>query len=405
MTEGGGFAPRFLSILAANAREAFESLRRARLRTALGLIGVMIGISSVIVMVSLGEIAKAESRKQFESLGTDLVLIRDPEGRGERIEIPHALEMAAEAPSIREAAPRTFGYGSFRHAGREVGRGPIQGVSQSFATVNRLSTEEGRFISDLDTDRHWCVVGAEVAEKMREAGADRIPGEIVQVEEVLFTVVGVLEHQEENYALPVQLNANKSVFIPITTSMRIVNQPWVEVIIARSSDGAHYETVTEDVRSFFRTRSPELEPDVVTARQLIEQMEAQMEVFTLLLGSVGSISLIVGGIGIMNIMLVSVAERRTEIAVRRALGARRWDIRGQFLIESVILTSVGGVLGIVLGLVATWAITRFTGWDFLISGISVASGLTTAVAVGLFFGFQPAHQAARMDPIAGLQGQ
>ncbi len=405
MTEGGGFVPRYFLILVVNAREAFKSLRRARLRTALGLIGVMIGISSVIVMVSLGEIAKAESRKQFESLGTDLVLIRSSGNRGGRIEIQHALEMAEKVPSIREAAPRTLEYGSFRYAGREVGSGLIQGVSQSFMIVNRLSTEEGRFISDLDTDRHWCVVGAEVAKKMREAGAERILGEIVQVRELLFTVVGVLEHQEENYALPVQLNVSNSVFIPITTSTRMISQPGVEAIIARSSDGVHYERATEDVRSFFRIRSPELELDVVTARQLIEQVETQMEVFTLLLGSVGSISLIVGGIGIMNIMLVSVAERRSEIAVRRALGARRWDIRGQFLIESVILTSVGGVLGITLGLVATWAITRFTGWDFLISGISVASGLTTAVAVGLFFGFQPAHHAAQMDPIAGLQGR
>ena len=130
-----------------------------------------------------------------------------------------------------------------------------------------------------------------------------------------------------------------------------------------------------------------------------------MGIFTLLLGAVGSISLIVGGIGIMNIMLVSVAERREEIAIRRALGARQRDIRSQFLIESVILTIAGGILGIALGLAATWTICRFTDWDFLISGLSVASGLGTAVAVGLFFGFQPAHQASRLDPIAGLQGK
>jgi len=120
---------------------------------------------------------------------------------------------------------------------------------------------------------------------------------------------------------------------------------------------------------------------------------------------VGSISLIVGGIGIMNIMLVSVAERRREIAIRRAIGARRRDIQSQFLIEALILTMAGGVLGILLGLAATWGICRFTGWEFLVSGVSVASGLGTAAAAGLFFGFQPAHQASRLDPIAGLQGE
>ena len=163
--------------------------------------------------------------------------------------------------------------------------------------------------------------------------------------------------------------------------------------------------VTACAGSFFRARSPRLELHIVTAKELIARMESQMRIFTLLLGAIGSIALIVGGIGIMNIMLVSVAERRREIAIRCALGARRRDIQSQFLIESVLLTVAGGVLGIALGLAATWTICRFTGWEFLVSGMSVASGLATATAAGLFFGFQPARQASRLDPIAGLQGE
>ena len=393
-------------MLAANAREAADSLRKARLRTVLGLVGIMIGISSVIAMVSLGEIAREQARKQFEALGTDIVVVRKAaHSGGAGIGLPNALQLAASVPSIVEAAPRISGHGTFRFAGQPVGQGSIQGVTQSFASVNRLSLREGRFISDLDVDRHYCVIGAEVADAMRGAGAARLLGEVVEIDEVLFTVAGVLKRKAESYALPVQVDADRSVFVPITTSQRVVPDPAIEVIVARSRAGVHYEMAVDDVRSFFRRRSPDLDLDIVTAKELIARMEAQMGIFTLLLGAVGSISLIVGGIGIMNIMLVSVAERRAEIAIRRALGARQRDIRSQFLIESVILTVAGGVLGVLLGLAATWTICRFTGWEFLISELSVASGLGTAATVGLFFGFQPAHQASRLDPIAGLQGK
>ncbi len=397
---------RRFQVLAANAREAAESLRRARLRTVLGLVGVMIGISSVIAMISLGEIAKEQARKQFEALGTDILVVRQTAaGRAAGIALADALQLEAAVPSIAEAAPRIMGHGAFRFAGRRVGQGPVQGVTRSFASVNKLTLQEGRFVSDLDTGRYWCVIGAEIAEKMREAGADRLPGQVIEVDEVLFTVVGVLDRRTENHALPIQVNADESVFVPITTSQRLVPDSGIEVIVARSRAGVPYETPVEDIRSWFRKQAPDVGLDIITAKQLIAQMEAQMGIFTLLLGAVGSISLIVGGIGIMNIMLVSVAERRAEIAIRRALGARQRDIRSQFLIESVILTVTGGLLGILLGLAATWTICRFTGWEFLISGLSVASGLGTAAAVGLFFGFQPAHQASRLDPIAGLQGK
>ncbi len=398
-------ASRTFSVLLANAREAVDSLRKAGMRTVLGLVGVMIGISSVITMVSLGEIAKEQARKQFEALGTDIVVVRKAAGtHANGIGLADAMQLTT-VPSIMEAAPRISGRGTFRFAGREVGRGSIQGVTQSFAGVNRLTLQAGRFISDLDVDRYWCVIGAEVAEAMRGQGEDHLLGVLLEADGVLFTVVGVLESKAESYALPVQVSADKSVFVPITTAQRIVSDPGVEVIIARSRASTHHEVVVEDIQSFFRKRSPDLGLDIVTAKELIARMEAQMGIFTLLLGAVGSISLIVGGIGIMNIMLVSVTERRAEISIRRALGARQRDIRSQFLIESLILTIVGGVLGIVLGLAATWVICRFTSWDFLISGLSVVSGLSTATAVGLFFGFQPAHQASRLDPIAGLQGK
>ncbi len=396
---------RLISILGSNTREAVDSLRKARLRTILGLIGVMIGISSVITMISLGEIAREQARKQFEDLGTDILVIRPDLHMRTELNLADALQLESAVPSVVEAAPRISGHESFRFAGKQVGQGMVQGVTESFASVNKLSIQEGRFISNLDVGRYYCVIGADLAKAIRKGGETRILGRLIEVDKLLFTIIGVLDPREESYTLPVQVNANQSIFVPITTSNRVVSDAAIEVIIARSREGVNYQVPVDEVQSFFREKSPRLKLDIITAKQLIAQMEQQMGVFTLLLGSVGSISLIVGGIGIMNIMLVSVAERRPEIALRRALGARQRDIRSQFLIESIILTSVGGVLGILLGLLATWGICQFTSWDFLISGLSVVSGFGTAVAVGLFFGFQPAHQASRLDPIAGLQGK
>ncbi len=401
---------RIITIVRANSREAFTSLRTARLRTILGLIGITIGISSVIAMISIGEIAKDQARKQFEELGTNILVIRKgfntttAEQQAAELQLKESMELADSLPSIVDAAARISEWGRLRHAGVEIKQGgTIQGVTRSFAKVNQLPIISGRFISDLDINRNFCVVGYDIALAMREAGTLKIEGSIVEMEDNLYTVIGVLGFVEESYALPVNVQANTSVFVPITTAARFESASPIDVVIARTSLDAGHEAVTAELKDYFKSRNPDLVLDVVSAKQLIQQMESQMQLFTTLLAAIGSISLIVGGIGIMNIMLVSVTERRREIAIRRALGARQSDIQSQFLIESVILTMVGGLMGIVFGLIATFVVCRFTGWDYLISSISVVSGLVTATLAGLLFGFQPARQASRLDPITGLQ--
>ena len=393
-------------VLAANLREAMRSLVRARLRTLLGLIGIMIGIASVIAMVSMGEIATEQSRKQFEALGTDIVTIKtQDQAKGAGIALEDALALADALPSIAAAAPVIRASGSFTHAGKRVGSGSMQGVTASFADLNKLRLAAGRFVSDLDIGAFWCVVGAEVAAAVRRAGTLDVLGATIDVKGRFFTVVGELSEMEENYGLPFQVDANRSVFIPITSAERVVPDARITLIVARSAAGVHHEDATRDVSTWFRERAPALKLEVKSAKQLIEQMQSQLGLMTLLLGAVGSISLVVGGIGVMNIMLISVAERRREIGVRRALGARRSDIQRQFLIEAVILTVVGGIAGTAVGTGATYAICRFTDWEFFVSTMSVVVGLGISSAVGIFFGFQPAHRAARVDPIVALQGE
>ncbi len=397
--------PRAFSLLRTNAREAVRSLRRARLRTGLALVGVAIGIASVITLISLGEIAKARSRAELEALGTDVLTI-STSGRGGRgIALSDAVRLADAVPAILAAAPRITAAGPVIHAGKNVSYGALQGVTNSFAGVNRLAVESGRFISDFDEHRYFCVVGAEVARAMRRAGAQQVLGESIVAAGRPFTVVGVLRDATERYALSFHLDADRSVFIPITTAQRLDNRPEITLIIARTRPGVHYTTATRDVQAWFRARAPRLELEITSARELIEQLESQMRLMTLLLAAIGGISLIVGGIGVMNTMLVSVAERRREIGLRRALGARRRDIRNQFLVESVILSVIGGIAGIVAGAAGTWAICQLTGWDFALSATAAACGIAVSSLAGLFFGLQPARHAARVDPIVALQAE
>ena len=392
--------------LTAILREAVRSLLAARLRTALGLIGIMIGIASVITMISVGEIAKAKSRAEFEALGTDMITI---EARGGEesppIELEDAVALTGEVPTIAMAAPRIRLSGKSRYAGKMAGRGSTQGVTASFARVNRLELAEGRFVSDLDSRQSWAVVGRHVAGRMRKAGAAEVLGEIIDLGDRPMTVVGVLKPHEESYAMPFQINADESVFVPIAAAERMPGASGIRLIVARSAPFAHYKKATRDVNTYFRGRAPGVQLKVTSAKQLIERMESQMQIMTLLLATIGGVSLIMGGIGVMNIMLVTVSERRTEIGIRRALGAGRGDIQGQFLIEAVILSMVGGAFGVVVGVGVTWGVCRFTDWDFMVSAMSVAVGLGVSSAVGIFFGFQPARQAARLDPIKALQGE
>ncbi len=393
-------------------REATRSLLRARLRTILGLVGIAFGIASVIAMISTGEIATTEARKQFEAVGTDILSISKSDemrGSGQDIAIglEDALDMAGALSTVAEAAPRIQSSDSFRYRGARVGSGSgsVQGVSESFARVNRMPVVEGRFVSDLDRGRYFAVVGHEVAQAMRRLGVGEVVGEIMEVGAWLYTVIGVLGESPESYALPFSVHANDSVFVPITTVRRLEPELEIELIVARAAAGIHHSQAAGQIQTFFAERTRGLAVEVTSAEQLIERMEAQLGVMTLLLGAVGSISLIVGGLGVMNVMLISVAERRREIGVRRALGATRGDIQRQFLIEALMLTVGGGIIGIVLGVGATYGLCRFFVWEFFASPMSIVAGVGVSSAIGIFFGFQPAYQASRLDPIVALQGE
>ena len=393
--------------LKANVKEAVVSLYAAKQRSFLALIGIVIGIGSVIAMLSVGTIAKKQALDRFRELGTDYLTIQarnaGPGAPGVRsgIRLEDAVGLPEGTSAISGAAPWSQGRGAVVYGGKKIADAPVLGVTGTFLELNRLKLSDGRAISDLDFRRAHCVVGARVARSLRRAGAKEPVGEPIRLRDRICTVVGVLEASPRLGMQPFE--ADRTVLIPISTAQRLFPRQRLNQIVARMRPEVHHTDATKEVRDYFRRKAPRLSVTVQSAQRLIEQMQRQTQTFALLLAAIGSISLIVGGVGVMNVMLVSVTERRKEIGIRRALGARRLDIQSQFLIESVVLSLIGGVFGILFGVGGTWAFCYFSGWQFLVDPVAAALGFVVSFCVGVFFGLQPAHQAARLDPIAALR--
>ena len=392
-----------IALARANVKEAAASLISARQRSLLALLGIAIGVGSVIAMMSVGVIVRDEGLRQFRELGTDILSIRI------RRAAPHVAALVAPAdtfglaalPTVDAAAPYMTTQSRISFAGRASQDVTVVGATAGLADLDKLRIAAGRHISDLDRRRYFCVIGAAVASAMRKAGFKKIIGEAVRIDSAVYTVIGVLERVPQGKR---RYEPTRSVLIPISTARRVFARPAIRNFTARMSAGAHHLAATREVADYFQRKSRDLRVRVRSAEQLIEQMYKQMRLFTLLLGSLGSISLLVGGIGVMNVMLISVAERRLEIGIRRAIGARRADIQSQFLIESVMLSLAGGAVGMGAGIAATWGICDFAGWTFQISATAMGLGMAVATACGVFFGFYPAWQAARLDPVATLRG-
>ena len=390
--------------LKSNVKEAVVSLYAAKQRSFLALIGIVIGIGSVIAMLSVGTIAKHQSLERFRELGTDYLTIR-ARGAGSGGRLGVRLEDAVGLPegtaSIAGAAPWSESNTAIVYGGKKIADAPALGVTGNFLELNRLRLAEGRAISDLDFRRVHCVIGARITASLRRAGVEKPVGAAIRLNDRICTVVGVLHAAPRSGMQPFE--ADRSVLIPVSTAQRLFPRHRLNRMVARMRPEVHHTAATKEVLDYFRRKAPRLSVTVRSAQRLIEQMQRQTQTFALLLAAIGSISLIVGGVGVMNVMLVSVTERRKEIGIRRALGARRFDIQSQFLVESIVLSLIGGVFGILVGVGGTWAFCHFSGWAFFVDPTAAALGFVVAFMVGVFFGIQPAHQAARLEPIAALR--
>jgi putative ABC transport system permease protein len=408
-----------MSLLACS-RVALRALRVNTLRSVLTMLGIIIGVGAVIAMVSVGAGAQARVAEQIRSLGSNLIVILPGSvfssgarlGLGSRPTITEddALAVAREVPAVYSTAPIYRGSGQAVF-GNQNWSTVFQGTTPDFEETRQWTVVSGRFLTqeDMDGAAKVCLVGQTVVANLF-GGVDPV-GQVIRIRQVPVTVVGVLDRKGQSSWGQDQ---DDVVLIPMTTAKKRVLGPGqplarsVNAISVRIRDGHDMKAAEQEIRDLLRLRH-KLQPvqeDDFWIRNLSEMLQTEEEssrVLTMLLAAIASVSLLVGGIGIMNIMLVSVTERTREIGLRMAVGARGRDILTQFLVEAITLSLIGGVIGIGLGLGATYAIAYLAEWRTLVNSQAIMLAFAFSAAVGVFFGFYPARKAARLDPIEALR--
>ncbi len=400
-------------------RISARQLGAHRTRTVLSLLGIVIGVSSVISMVAVGHGARQEVVGRIEAMGTDLIIVtpaqvRSAVGRAQvrgtvtTLTPQDAEAILDEVPQVMAAAP----WASRRMAVTFEGRSSttnVQGVTPDVLDVLNVGTATGSFYTERDelTAGRAVVLGPSVAEAI--FGSEPAVGRRVRIGQVPFEVVGVLRPRGSDIS---GADQDDVVMIPLNTALRrVLNQSWLSGIYLRARSGAEMDDAAEQVRWLLRERH-RLDrtgaPDDFEIQTQIEIMAAHQEVgdtFTTLVGGIAAVSLLVGGVGILAVMLMTVKERTREIGLRLAVGAKRRDVRTQFLTEAIMLGTGGGLAGIALGLAGAAALTVTTEWAVQVEPLSVALSLGFALLVGVFFGVYPAYRASLLDPVAALRAE
>jgi putative ABC transport system permease protein len=403
-----------------SVRIAGRALRVNKLRSALTMLGIIIGVAAVIAMVGVGAGAQARVAEQIQSLGSNLIIVLSGSsnasgvrlGTGSQLSITEddATAIAREVASVQAAAPSVRGgaqvvYGSLNWSTQ------IQGVTPSYFEARDWPIDEGRPIIQEDVDGATKVALLGQTTALNLFGESDPMGQIIRIKKVPFTIIGVLSRKGQNSWGQDQ---DDLILVPLTTAKKKVlgvsqaNARAVGAISVKVRPGEDMTEAEDQIRALLRQRH-RLQPfqdDDFWLRNLSEILQTQEDssrVMTYLLAAIASVSLLVGGIGIMNIMLVSVTERTREIGLRMAVGARRRHILLQFLIEAVTLSLIGGVIGIALGLGGSRAISYFAEWRTLVAPESIVIAFGFAAGIGIFFGFYPARKASRLDPIEALR--
>ena len=403
----------FLAIL----KVASRALGRNKLRTALTMLGIIIGVGAVIVLVSIGQGAQAMVLDQISNMGSNMMYVMPGNlsfggaalgaGAANTLTDEDVNAMEREIPTIAAASPSVNASGQLVF-GNQNWFVRMQGTNEKFPRIRSWKVEQGDFFTEADvrSAARVIVLGKSVAERLFP-GLDPI-GETIRVRNLPFRVVGVLAAKGQSM---VGQDQDDTAVIPYTTAQRkllgqqipSINQAMVSAISQEAS------SVTQNqITSLLRQRhkiSPG-ESDDFMVRNMTDAAQTFTQlttIMTLLLGSIAAISLIVGGIGIMNIMLVSVTERTREIGIRMAVGARPNYVRLQFLTESLVLSLMGGLIGVLIGGGLAALVSRLLGWPTLVSALSVLVSFAFATVIGIFFGYYPAHKAAALDPIEALR--
>jgi putative ABC transport system permease protein len=393
-------------------RFAVGALFGHRLRTALSVLGVSVGIAAVIALTALGEGARRYVTGEFAGLGSNLVIMMP--GRVETTGVTpfggvvhdltlEDLRAITRVAGVQQAAPLAVGTEEVR-AGERARSVPVLGTTAEFVEVRRIRVAAGRFLApgDPDAGGNEMVLGIKAAREL--FGADSPLGQVVRVGSWRFRVVGVLEPRGRG--LGFAFDFDDLVFIPVRTAMRMFNRPSLFRIVIDVPAASEMEEVKGRLLALMRERHRAEDVTVITQDALVSAFSSIMQALTLALAAIASVSLVVAGVGIMNVMLVSVAERRAEIGLLKALGARDRQVLAAFLTEAVVLSVVGGLIGLATGFAAIVAFRRFyPSFPAMPPGWAIAAALAMSVLVGMAFGVWPARRATRLDPVLALARQ
>ena len=396
-------APPFMDgRFAENLREAFANLYAQGRRSALALLGILIGAASIVAMLNVGHIAQQESLKLFANMGVDILRAQAlPNGlEAAGFDVRTLERLSKTDPDILDATPLSIGRaGAFSTWGEADAS--IVAMSPALHELARLRIEEGRRLTAFDDCSPVAVLGAELAETLAGGGAALGPGALVRIGGYGFTVIGRAAPITIGTLEPV--NYNQSIMIPLACSRRVLSGEEPNTALFTMRSGADFSAVGARIQTALE--NPRSTVQMVDARAILEAMNAHKAVHNRMLAAVGGISLLVGGIGVMNVMLMSVMERRREIGVRAAIGATPRDIRQLFLIEAAALALVGGLVGSACGVAASYVIAATSGWTFSLALSLLPIGPAAASLVGLVFGVYPALMASRLDPIEALRAE
>ena len=390
-----------------------------KMRTVLALLGIIIGVSAVIIMVAIGRGAQKEVLGKIEEMGTNLIVVnagqvRTFAGRKRQtgnvitLTLRDAKAIKMECPSVRLTAPAQSKKLQVKYGSLST-KTSVVGTTPDFQEIRNFHVAKGEFFTEEENraSLRLAVLGQTVVKNIFE-NEDPI-GETIRIRKIPFTVIGVMQ------AKGVDINGvdqDDQIIIPINTALRrVFNLTYLSMIYVQAKDNRSIDAAIEEVTELLRERhhlTRHAKPDDFTIQNQADVLKTQKEAtntFTMLIGSIAAISLLVGGIGILAIMLMVIRERTNEIGLRMAVGARKKDILMQFLLESLMLSIAGGFLGIMLGISGSLTIGLFTNWSASLSILSIIIAFAFSLLVGLFFGVYPARRASLLDPIEALRSE
>ena len=394
-------------------RVALASIVANLLRSSLTMLGIIIGVAAVITMVALGTGAQRAVDEQINQLGTRVLSVMAGQSFWRGVASANRVSLTVDdyeallrdAPLLAEVVPELSGGRQIKYGNKNLFH-DVVGTTTNYPAVHAVDIDVGTMFTegDLATRRRVVVLGSEIPQNL-EMAPENLIGRTLSINRIPFEIIGVFDEVGQRFGP----EPDDRLFIPLTTAeLRVFGADRLRGLSAQVADDVSLEMGMVDIERVLR-REHKIRPGedndfmIMNRRQFMEMAQASTEIFAFLLASIAGVSLLVGGIGIMNIMLVSVTERTREIGVRKALGATRFNILMQFVIEALTIGALGGVLGIALGAAGAWALVRFANWNVFISLDAVLLAVVFSVGVGLFFGIWPARRAAQLDPIEALR--